>query len=230
MTKRVLRDLGIPTPDFTEITAEEEIDKVKLPYPLFAKPIAEGTGKGINPASKISCKEELSRVCRNLLAKYQQPVLVETFLPGREFTVAVVGTGNRAKALGVVEIVLKSNAEADVYSYLNKEECELRIEYVLVEDSLARIAAETALKAWNGLNCRDAGRVDLRTDERGIPNLIEINPLAGIHPQHSDLPIICNLAGISYVRLFEMIMQSAMLRLSERTVAEKYTVAQTSVH
>ena len=118
-----------------------------------------------------------------------------------------------------MEIVLKSNAETDVYSYANKEECELCIDYVLVDDALARDAAGTALKAWIGLNCRDAGRVDLRTDARGVPNLIEVNPLAGIHPQHSDLPIICNLAGIPYVRLFEMIMESALKRLRERPAA-----------
>jgi D-alanine-D-alanine ligase len=230
MTKRVLRDLGIPTPDFAEINTEEDIDKVRLPYPLFAKPIAEGTGKGINPASKITGKEELLKVCRNLLARYKQPVLVETFLPGREFTVAVVGTGSRAEVLGVMEIVLKSNAEANVYSYANKEECEFCIDYVLVDDALARNAAETALRAWAGLNCRDAGRVDLRTDGRGTPNLIEVNPLAGIHPQHSDLPIICNLAGISYVRLFELIMQSALTRLSDRSDPVKEPGLRTSVH
>lgn len=230
MTKRVLRDLGITTPDFAEINTEEDIDKVRLPYPLFAKPVAEGTGKGINPASKISGKEELSKVCRNLLAKYKQPVLVETFLPGREFTVAVVGTGSRANVLGVMEIVLKSNAEANVYSYANKEECEFCIDYVLVDDALARNAAETALRAWAGLNCRDAGRVDLRTDDRDVPNVIEVNPLAGIHPQHSDLPIICNLAGISYVRLFELIMQSALMRLSDRSAPVKEPKLRTSVH
>jgi len=216
MTKRVLRDLGIPTPDFAEINSKEDIDKVRLPYPLFAKPIAEGTGKGINPASRITGKEELYRVCRDLLRTYKQPVLVETFLPGREFTVAVAGTGSAAEVLGVMEIVLRNNAEENVYSYVNKEQCEKYVDYVLVDDALARNAAGTALKAWVGLNCRDAGRVDLRTDAHGIPNLIEVNPLAGIHPQHSDLPIICNLAGISYVRLFELIMKSALRRLGDR--------------
>jgi len=230
MTKRVLRDLGIPTPDFTEINSEEDIDKVRLPYPLFAKPIAEGTGKGINPASKIRSKEELSKVCGDLLAKYKQPVLVETFLPGREFTVAVVGTGSRAKVLGVMEIVLKSNAETNAYSYVNKEECESCIDYVLVDDALARNASQTALKAWAGLNCRDAGRVDLRTDDRGIPNLIEVNPLAGIHPQHSDLPIICSLAGISYLRLFEMIMQSALTRIRDCPISLYKPGIRASVH
>ncbi|MBN2317636.1 MAG: ATP-grasp domain-containing protein [Acidobacteria bacterium] len=229
MTKRVLRDLGIPTPDFAEIHTEEDIGKVGLPYPLFAKPVAEGTGKGITSASRITGKAELYRVCRNLLTGYKQPVLVETFLPGREFTVAIVGTGSRAEALGVMEIVLKGNAEADVYSYANKEECELCIDYILVDDALAGDAAETALRAWVGLNCRDAGRVDLRTDARGIPNVIEVNPLAGIHPQHSDLPIICGLAGISYVRLFEMIMESALSRLGDGSPAVPKPGLQASV-
>ncbi len=230
MTKRVLRDMEIPTPDFVEVNTEEDIGKIRLPYPLFAKPIAEGTGKGINTASKIKSKAELDRVCRELLVRYKQPVLVETFLPGREFTVALAGTGKHARVLGVMEIFLKTNAEADVYSYVNKEECERCVDYILVDDALARNASETALKAWAGLNCRDAGRADLRTDARGIPNLMEINPLAGIHPQHSDLPIICNLAGVSYVRLIEMIMESALLRLRDRDGAAQQPETRVSVH
>ena len=216
MTKRVLRDLGIPTPDFAEIASEEDIDKVNLPYPLFAKPIAEGTGKGINPASRITDRGDLGRVCRHLLDRYKQPVLVETYLPGREFTVAIAGTGRSAGVLGVMEIILRNSAEKNVYSYVNKEQCELYVDYALVDDDMARSAADTALKAWAGLNCRDAGRVDLRADGHGIPNLIEVNPLAGIHPEHSDLPIICTLAGISYSRLFELIMESALGRLRDR--------------
>ncbi|MEJ2111822.1 MAG: hypothetical protein P8Z37_18310 [Acidobacteriota bacterium] len=76
------------------------------------------------------------RVCPDLLVRYKQPVLLETFLPGREFTVGIVGTGKRAEVLGVMEIILRDNAEADVYSYTNKEECESRIDYVLVDDPL----------------------------------------------------------------------------------------------
>jgi D-alanine-D-alanine ligase len=228
MAKRVLRDLGIPTPDFAEIACERDIDKVRLPYPIFAKPIAEGTGKGINPASKIMSKAELRQVCLELLARYRQPVLVETYLPGREFTVGIVGTRDRAEVLGVMEILLRGNAESGVYSYFNKEECESCVDYVLVDDTLARNAAETALHAWRELKCRDAGRIDLRTDVNGVPNLIEVNPLAGIHPQHSDLPIICNLAGIPYTRLFERIMESALLRIhksSDDTVGQRVRIS-----
>ncbi len=221
MTKRVLRDLGVPTPDFAEIASEEDVGKVGLPFPLFVKPIAEGTGKGIGPACRVADRESLRRESLRLLARYRQPVLVETFLPGREFTVAVAGTGARAEVLGVMEIFLKGNAEADVYSYTNKEECEQRVEYALADDAVARAAAENALSAWVGLGCRDAGRIDLRVDALGVPNLMEVNPLAGLHPEHSDLPIICGLAGIPYDRLIGRIMESALARLDNRAAAAR---------
>ena len=111
-TKRVIRDLGIPTPDFVVVESEADIQKVDLPFPLFVKPVAEGTGKGITAASKIAAVGDLKGVCRYLLAKFKQPVLVETFLPGREFTVGIVGTGPQAAALGVIEVILKAAQSA----------------------------------------------------------------------------------------------------------------------
>jgi D-alanine-D-alanine ligase len=213
-TKRVIRDLGLPTPDFVVVESEADIKKVDLPFPLFVKPVGEGTGKGVTAASKITAVDQLRGMCSYLLSTFKQPVLVETFLPGREFTVGIVGTGPQAKALGVMEIILKSGAERDVYSYRNKETCEQTVEYRLVEDAVAGMAKETALAAWRGLGCRDAGRVDLRADARGVPNFMEVNPLAGMHPQHSDLPILCNLAGITYRELIHSIMKSALSRAS----------------
>jgi len=215
-TKNVVRDLGIPTPDFIVIETEEDIGKVKIPLPLFAKPVAEGTSKGITAASKISSRKQLFQVCRSLLTTFRQPVLVERFLPGREFTVGIAGTGQDAIALGVMEVHLKDNAEKYVYSYVNKENCEELVVYRLANDHMARMVKETALAAWRGLGCRDAGRVDLRADAQGIPNFMEVNPLAGLHPEHSDLPIICNLSGITYHNLIDMIMRSALKRLDLR--------------
>jgi len=72
---------------------------------------------------------------------------------------------------------------------------------------------DIALRAWRVLGCRDAGRLDLRCDKRGRPQFIEVNPLAGIHPEHSDLPIICGLVGVSYERLIERIVASAEQRV-----------------
>ena len=191
---------------------ESDIQAVDLPFPLFAKPVAEGTGKGVSTASKISSDRELSQVCCQLLTAYQQPVLVETFLPGREFTVGIVGTDEEAEALGVLEVVLNDQAEEEVYSYVNKEYCEELVEYRLVQDDMAEQAETVALAVWRGLGCRDGGRVDVRSDARGRPNFIEVNPLAGLHPQHSDLPILATLAGISYRRLLNAIMRSALQR------------------
>lgn len=213
MAKRVIRDLGIPTPDFAVIETEDQIAGIRLPFPLFAKPVAEGTGKGITAASKIETQEALERACRSLLTAFRQPVLVETFLPGREFTVGIIGTGTDAFATEVMEVVLKPQAERDVYSYFNKENFAALVEYRLVDDSEAGQAGKTALAAWRGLGCRDAGRMDLRSDATGRPNFMEVNPLAGLHPRHSDLPIIFGLMGKTFSQLIDLIMRSALKRL-----------------
>ncbi|MCK8601194.1 KamA family radical SAM protein [Syntrophobacteraceae bacterium DRH4] len=213
MTKRVIRDLGIPTADFAVVESVAEAARLTLPFPLFAKPVAEGTGKGISAASKIRTPAELAAVCGLLLSAYQQPVLVETFLPGREFTVGIVGTGEETEAIAVIEIFLKEQAENDAYSYKNKEHYEELVEYRLVNDATARQAKEVAIASWKGLGCRDAGRIDLRVDAHGVPNFIEVNPLAGLNPTHSDLPILCRMAGVSYEQLLDRIMRSALKRV-----------------
>jgi len=213
MTKRVVRDLGIATPDFAVVGTPEEAAAVDLPFPLFAKPVAEGTGKGVTAASKITDRNELTRICRNLLATFHQPVLVETFLPGREFTVGIIGTGAEAFVPGVLEVFLTAKAEKEAYSYANKEDWHGRIEYRLADDAMALAAREAALAAWRGLGCRDGGRIDLRADADGTPNFIEVNPLAGLRPGHSDFPILCELAGMPYRDLIDGIMRSALKRI-----------------
>jgi len=213
MAKRVFRDLGVPTPDFAVVRAPGDLDQLRLPFPLFAKPLSEGTGKGIDAASIIHSRAELEEVCGRLLERFCQPVLVETYLPGREFTVGVLGTGDQAQSCGVMEVLLGGRAEPGVYSYVNKEEWESRVRYHLPRDAAARAAEETALAAWRGLGCRDGGRVDVRLNAQGVANVIEINPLAGLHPTHSDLPILCGLNGMSYRELIRRILHSAMERL-----------------
>jgi D-alanine-D-alanine ligase len=213
MTKHVIRDLGIPTPDFAVVEAEVDIEQVILPFPLFAKPVAEGTGKGITAASKIHTRNELYDVCCRLLKKCSQPVLIEGFLPGREFTVGILGTGNNARAIGAMEVILTDHAERDAYSFHNKENYEGLVEYHLLTDDIGENAKKIALAAWRGLGCRDSGRIDLRADADGLPNFIEVNPLAGLRPIHSDLCIICNLIGMSYRDLIAAIVRSAMKRM-----------------
>jgi len=213
MTKTVVRDLGIPTPDFLVVERMSDLEMIDLPFPLFAKPVAEGTSKGVTAASKILSENQLTSVCAKSLIAYKQPVLVEAFLPGREFTVGILGTGKGATAIGVMEVILRDNAEPDVYSYQNKERCEEFVQYRLANDTMAEKAKEIALAVWQGIGCRDAGRVDIRADADGIPNFLEVNPLAGLHPQHSDLPIIANMVGLTYRSLMEAILHSAFARV-----------------
>jgi len=212
ITKHILRDLGIPTPDFAVINNEAAVDKISLPFPLFAKPVAEGTSKGITALSKITTREELHQACKYILQTFKQPALVETYLPGREFTVGILGSGKDAKVLGVIEVILKPAAEQNAYSYENKEHYENLVQYALVEDDEAKQASEISLKVWRYLDLKDAGRVDLRSDAHRSPHFIEVNSLAGLNPKRSDLPILCNLLGVSYHVLISSIIESALRR------------------
>ncbi|HVP19385.1 MAG TPA: D-alanine--D-alanine ligase [Spirochaetia bacterium] len=212
LAKRVVRDAGVRTPDFAVIESVSDIEKVTLSYPLFAKPLAEGTGKGVTPRSRISGPDELPGVCQRLLVEHRQPVLVEEYLPGREFTTGILGTGAEAEAVGTMEVVMRETAEPNAYTYINKEDCDERVLYEIVGGKEARSCAEISLRAWRALGCRDSGRVDLRMDSRGRVSFIEVNPLAGLHPKHSDLPIVCSKVGISFPELIHRIMMSARSR------------------
>jgi D-alanine-D-alanine ligase len=217
MTKHVMRSLGVPTPDFYVVETDTDITRIDLPLPLFAKPVAEGTSKGIAATSKIQSYGELHDACAKLLHLYHQPVLVETFLPGREFTVGIIGTGKEARPLGAMEVMLLGEAEPEIYSYTNKALYETRVCYRQVNDITAIRAMDIALRAWRGLGCRDGGRVDLRCGAEGTPYFLEVNPLPGLHPDHSDLPILSGLCGVCYEDLIDMIMQSALQRLAPDT-------------
>lgn len=218
VTKTIMRAAGVPTADFAVVAELDDVARVDLPYPLFAKPVAEGTGKGVTAASRIADCAALEQACAGLLAEFAQPVLVETYLPGREFTVGVLGTGKEGAVLGTLEIILRENAEPGVYSYVNKEECDERVEYRIVSAADDREVAEAeavALAAWRALGGRDAGRIDVRSDAAGRPCFIEANPIAGLHPQHSDLPMIAAGVGMSFRDLIGRIVDSAARRVAE---------------
>ena len=213
--KRIVRDCGVPTPDFAVIERVADARKVNLPYPLFLKPAAEGSGKGVNARSKVDNATSLKRVAAELLSRFRQPVLVETFLPGREFTVAILGTGDNARALGASEIVPKANWVGDGYGYENKEYWHDKVDIIGADPVSAKAAGNVALAAWRALRCRDGGRVDIRNDAKGKPNFIEVNPVAGLRPEHSDMCFIATREGLSYRDLIGRIMTSFLGRNPE---------------
>jgi D-alanine-D-alanine ligase len=212
VAKRLVRAAGVPTPAFMVATSDASELRGWSEFPAFVKPIAEGTGKGCESASVVHTPEELASVATKLLQRYRQPVLVETYLPGREFTVGIVGNGKDATVLGVCEILLKEDAEANVYSLRNKELCEELVIYARADDGEAWAAARQALAAYQALECRDAARIDFRSNAFGEPYFLEANPLAGLHPHHSDLPILAAQNGVPYVELIGMILDAGLAR------------------
>ena len=212
-SKRLARKSGVRTADYEVVTTLAAAEQCRLPMPLFVKPVAEGSSKGITAANVVANRRQLVIMCGALLERYRQPVLLETYLPGREFTVGLVGTGEQAKVLGVMEILHDTGAEAGGYTYANKINFSGCVRYELATDWPALQAGHMALRAWRFMGGRDAGRVDMRCDASGNPHFLEVNPLAGLHPDNSDLPILCQLTGIRYADLIDSILSSACLRL-----------------
>jgi D-alanine-D-alanine ligase len=197
------------------VTTAAEATAVTLPFPLFVKPVAEGTSKGVTARSLVTSRAALIEVCGELLAEYREPVLVEEFLSGREFTVGILGTGAGSRVLATLEVVLRAGADAAVYSYRNKAQWRELVDYkLLAAGALREDVEEVALATWKCLGCRDAGRVDVRLDSGGSPQMLEVNPLAGLTPEHSDLPIMAALVGLDYQTLIGEILRCTATRIA----------------
>lgn len=214
VAKRVAMSAGVRSPRFATVERIEDLAAVDLAYPLFAKPACEGTGKGIDARSRVSSPAQLHAVCSDLLERFRQAVLVEEYLPGREFTVGLLGTGRRARVLGTLEVGVAENAPSVDYGFEMKERCEEFCVYQAAAPGPLRDEVESvALAAYLALECRDAGRVDVRLDAAGRASFMEVNPLAGLNPGHSDLPMIATQQGLSFPALIAAILDSATERM-----------------
>jgi D-alanine-D-alanine ligase len=209
LTRLIVSAAGVPVSPGMLISSLEDVEKCDLQYPLFIKPVSEGTGKGITEKSFINSKSELKQRVEYLINRFNQPALVEEYLPGREFTVGVIGAGDEAVAIGGMEIECKDNLP---YSVEFKENYQIYCKYLPMPQEFTEECKSVALNVWKALGGVDAGRVDIKADRNGRMCFMEVNPLAGLHPIHSDLPILSRLTGIKYQTLMEMIMKSAIKR------------------
>jgi D-alanine-D-alanine ligase len=224
-TKETLTFHGIPTPRFTVVERIEDLDATgKLQLPLFVKPVHEGSSKGITDGNLCWDRSQLLRQTKFLLENYRQPVIVEEYLPGNEFTCAVLGNGDAATVLPIVGMNFDAlpKGALPIYSFdakfvwdrpenpLDIFQCPARI----TRDLQASIERVT-LDAFRVLGCRDWARVDVRLDAAGVPNVLEVNPLPGILPDPADnscLPKAARAAGIGYEELIQSCLRYAAAR------------------
>ena len=227
MAKRIVAAAGVATPRFTVIETATDLDRVSLAYPLFAKPLFEGSSMGIRRHSRLASQADLHEHVGRLLADYGQPVLVEEYCSGPEFTVAIIGTGVGARVAGVMALVPTRVAAADfIYSLEVKRNVNWKdeLQYVVPPDLPAgEVEAIGALArgAYQALGCRDIARIDVRMDGERIPRFIEANPLPGLVPGWSDLVIMWDRLGRSYDDLVATIVAEACQRLSLGETAGK---------
>jgi D-alanine-D-alanine ligase len=224
--KETLAFHGIPTPRFAVVRKLEELRLVaeRLSLPLFVKPLHEGSSKGITDRNLCVDGSQLRAQTKLLLENYDQPVLVEEYLPGKEFTCAVLGNGEDATVMPIVAMNFETlpNGALPIYSFdakfvwdrpenpLDIFQCPARITSAL-QASIERVT----LDAYRVLGCRDWARVDVRIDDAGVPNVLEVNPLPGILPDPADnscLPKAARAAGIGYDELIQSCLKYAAAR------------------
>lgn len=232
MTKRIWRDAGLPTAPFQSFRHVAVPLDERLTFPLFVKPAREGSGMGINAQSIVHNEAELRAQVEWVITTYRQPALVETYLPGREFTVALIGNrylpGEPPRSafydadgyhvfpieeidMSRAEIPGVYNTEAKGFAPQNVGGPQFHCPADLPEDVTATIEALT-VRAFETLNTLDVARVDFRLDENGAPQLVEINTLPGLRPEFSDMCIIAAAEGVSYETLIAEILGLALER------------------
>jgi D-alanine-D-alanine ligase len=222
--KEILSYHKIPTAGFSVIRSMSDFEDVRLKFPAMVKPLYEGSSKGIYNSCVVRNPDELANEVKTILETYDEPALVEDFLPGREFTVALMGNGEDVTVLPIVEIKFDAlpSGVNPIYSYEAKWIWDRRENPLDVfqcpadiPEALSADISDVCRRAYNALGCRDWSRIDVRIDSTGIPNILEINPLPGILPQPEDnscFPKAARAAGISYTRLINSVLDIAMKR------------------
>ena len=222
--KEILAYHGIATPSFAVIAGMDDFDDARVKFPSIVKPLHEGSSKGVYDASVVRTPEDLEREVRTVHATYGEPALVEEFLTGREFTVAMLGNGEDTRVLPIVEIMFDALPPGanPIYSYEAKwlwDTVEKPLDIygcpAALDADLRNAIEKTCRDAYRILQCRDWSRIDVRLDGRGVPHIIEVNPLPGILPRPEDnscFPKAARIAGMTYNQLINEAADVAMKR------------------
>ncbi|HTY44392.1 MAG TPA: ATP-grasp domain-containing protein [Patescibacteria group bacterium] len=214
MAKKVFIGEKIPTPKFFEIkNVETLIDTDHLKFPLIVKPRCEGSSKGLSENSRVESREELKKQAEYVIQTYKQPALVEEFIAGQEFTVAVIGN-DPPQPMPIVQIKIDGHLKLNNRFYTFARITSNRLEYICparISQELSKKISDLAVKAYNAVECRDFGRVDFRVDNEGNPYVLEINPLPSLSTE-DVFPVVGKQMGFSYEQIIGKILESALKR------------------
>ncbi|MGH8104456.1 MAG: D-alanine--D-alanine ligase family protein, partial [bacterium] len=193
-----------------------------IQFPLIVKPVHEGSSIGVRRSSRVTSERELAAEVRRIHKDYNQPALVEAFVEGPEYTVGLLGNGKDSRVIGVMEIVPKRGApEEFVYSLEVKRNWREEVDYKVnppLSPGTRKALEEAARRVYEILRCRDVARLDFRLDACGVPNFLEVNPLPGLNPDSSDLPILAYGAGWTYDDLVGGILAHALERHGQNEI------------
>ena len=213
--KDVLRRQGIQTADYFIATPDQFHAEQELPvqFPLFLKPLFESDSKGVNQQSVVNDFDAFQNKVLSIEADFDQPVLAETYLPGREFTVAVLESKNTAELMIMpVEIIIDDNQSKGILDYLTKKNNQEQL-IAITQLEIFKQVSELAKRAFIALGARDFGRIDIKMNEQGIPCFLEANLLPGMNMEHSYFPQACFICQkISYRQLVNHMIDRAFGR------------------
>jgi len=225
-TKEILSYYKIPNANFILIDKFKPLSNHSMEFPAIVKPVSEGSSKGIFNSSLVRNYDELNAEIKRIVDEYNQPAIIEEFLPGNEFTVALIGNGDNTEIFPIVEIKYENfpNNVEHLYSYEAKWILDTKDNVfdvfecpAAIDNDLEKQIKDTALRAYNVLRCKDWSRIDIRLDKNGTPNVIEINPLPGIMPdpnENSSFPKAVRAAGINYNEMIQRVLFEACKRYS----------------
>lgn len=214
MAKKIFISEGIPTPKFFEIKSMDYlIDTDHLGFPLIVKPRFEGSSKGLSENSRVGNRAELIKQAELIINVYKQPALVEEFILGQEFTVAVIGN-SPPQALPSVQVEIDGSVDLEDKFYTFARIASDKLKYLCP----ARIPAELekkiralAIEAYTAVECLDLGRVDFRVDKSGKPYVLEINPLPSLSTE-DVFQAIAEVEGVTYQQMLGRILNYALIR------------------
>jgi len=214
MAKKIFIAEGIPTPKFFEVkTVDELVNTDHCKFPMIVKPRFEGSSKGLSENSRVENKEELKKQVEYIINTYKQPALIEEFISGQEFTVAIVGN-DHPEVMPIVQIKIDGRLQLNDKFYTFARITSDRLEYICparISQELKKKLTELAVKTYRAVECRDFGRVDFRVDNEGCPYVLEINPLPSLSTEDVFM-LLAKKIGITYEEMIGKILTSALKR------------------